>query len=97
MLFEFVFIVLAVALGIILGMGVLFILIMSPKVMAWYMNKTQEMVMKSFDQMQYLTRGRFSRNYYVFFFYDLLYLGRSRRLKRMSRENNHFFYEINID
>ena len=51
MLFEFVFIVLAVALGIVLGMGVLFMLIMSPKVMAWYMNKTQEMVMKSFDQM----------------------------------------------
>ena len=63
MLFEFVFIVLAVALGIILDMGVLFMLIMSPKVMAWYMNKTQEMVMKSFDQMWYLTRGRFSRNY----------------------------------
>ena len=63
MLFEFVFIVLAVALGIVLGMGVLFMLFMSPKVMAWYMNKTQEMVMKSFDQMQYLTRGRFSRNY----------------------------------
>ena len=51
MLFEFVFIVLAVALGIVLGMGVLFILTMSPKVMAWYMNKIQEMVMKSFDQM----------------------------------------------
>ena len=51
MLFEFVFIVLAVALGIVLGMGVLFMLVMSPKVMAWYMNKTQEMVMKSFDQM----------------------------------------------
>ena len=51
MLFEFVFIVLAVALGIVLGMGVLFMLIMSPKVMAWYVNKTQEMVMKSFDQM----------------------------------------------
>ena len=51
MLFEFVFIVLAVALGIVLGMGVLFILTMSPKVMAWHMNKTQEMVMKSFDQM----------------------------------------------
>ena len=51
MLFEFVFIVLAVALGIVLGMGVLFMLFMSPKVIAWYMNKTQEMVMKSFDQM----------------------------------------------
>ena len=51
MLFEFVFIVLAVALGIVLGMGVLFILTMSPKVMAWYMKKIQEMVMKSFDQM----------------------------------------------
>ena len=51
MLFEFVFIVLAVALGIVLGMGVLFILTMSPKVMAWYMNKIQEMVTKSFDQM----------------------------------------------
>ena len=51
MVFKFVFIVLAVALGIVLGMGVLFMLIMSPKVMAWYMSKTQEMVMKSFDQM----------------------------------------------
>lgn len=51
MLFEFVFIVLVVALGIVLGIGVLFVLILSPKVMAWYMNKTQEMVMKSFDQM----------------------------------------------
>ena len=51
LLFEFVFIVLAVALGIILGMGVLFMFVMSPKVMAWYMNKTQEMAMKSFDQM----------------------------------------------
>lgn len=51
MLFEFVFIVLAVALGIVLGMGVLFILTMSPKVMSWYMNKIQEMVMKSFDKM----------------------------------------------
>ena len=51
MLFEFVFIVLAVALGIVLGMGVLFMLIMNEKVMDWYMKKTQEMVMKSFDQM----------------------------------------------
>ena len=51
MLFEFVFIVLALALVIVLGMGVLFMLVMSPKVFAWYMNKTQEMVKKSFDQM----------------------------------------------
>ena len=51
MLFEFVLIVLTIALGIVLGMGVLFMLIISPKVMAWYTNKTQEMVMKSFDQM----------------------------------------------
>ena len=50
-LFEFVFIVLAVALGIVLGMGVLFMLIMSPKMMAWYMNKTMSVVEKSFDQM----------------------------------------------
>ena len=35
MLFEFVFLVLAVALGIVLGMGVLFMLVMSPKVAAW--------------------------------------------------------------
>lgn len=51
MLFEFVFIVLAVALGIVLGTGVLFMLIMNEKVMNWYMKKTMTMVEKSFDQM----------------------------------------------
>lgn len=51
MLFEFVFIVLAVALGIVLGMGALFVLFMNPKVMSWYVNKTQKMAMQIIDQM----------------------------------------------
>ena len=51
MLFEFVFIVLAVALGIVLGMGVLFMLIMNEKVMDWYMNKTNQMMAKSLEKM----------------------------------------------
>lgn len=53
MLFEFVFIVLAVALGIVLGMGVLFMLIMNEKVMNWYMKKTQEMIAKSLEKMEF--------------------------------------------
>ena len=51
MLFEFVFIVVAVALGIVLGMGVLFMLIMNEKVMNWYMKKTQVMIAKSLEKM----------------------------------------------
>ena len=51
MLFEFVFIALAVALGIVLGMGVLFMLVMSPKVMDWYMKKTNQMMAKSLEKM----------------------------------------------
>lgn len=51
MLFEFVFIVSAVALGIVLGMGVLFMLIMNEKVMDWYMKKTNQMMAKSLEKM----------------------------------------------
>ena len=51
MLFKFVFIVLAVALGIVLGMGTLFMLIMNEKVMNWYIKKTQEMMTKSLEKM----------------------------------------------
>lgn len=51
MLLEFVLLVLGVSLGIVLGMGVLFMLVMSPKVMAWYMEKTNQMVMKSLEKM----------------------------------------------
>lgn len=51
MLLEFILLVLGVALGIVLGMGVLFMLVMSPKVMAWYMEKTNQMVMKSLEKM----------------------------------------------
>lgn len=51
MLFEFVFIVLAVALGIVLGIGTLFMLIMNEKVMNWYIKKTQEMMTKSLEKM----------------------------------------------
>ena len=50
MLFKFVFIVLAVALGIVLGMGTLFMLIMNEKVMNWYIKKTQEMMTKSLEK-----------------------------------------------
>ena len=51
MLFEFVFIVLAVALGIVLGMGVLFMLIMNEKVMDRYMKKTNQIMAKSLEKM----------------------------------------------
>lgn len=53
MLFEFLFIVLAVALGIVLGMSILFVLVMSPKVMGWYMEKTNKIVQKSFEKMDF--------------------------------------------
>lgn len=51
MLFEFVLIVLAVALGIVIGMGTLFMLIMNEKVMDWYMKKTNQMMAKSLEKM----------------------------------------------
>lgn len=49
MLAEFVVITLAVASGIILGASVLFAIAMSPKMINWYMKKTKEVVMKSFE------------------------------------------------
>ena len=53
MLFKFVFIVLAVASGIVLGMGTLFMLIMNEKVMNWYIKKTQEMMTKSLEKWDF--------------------------------------------
>ena len=52
MLFEFLMLVLAVALGIVVGMSALFVLIMSPTVMNWYMQKSQEMVTKSLKSLE---------------------------------------------
>lgn len=51
MLFNFVMLVLAVALGTVIGMGVLLVLMLSPAVLNWYMRKSLEVTTKAFEKM----------------------------------------------